>query len=168
MNADTPASAVEPTPADQTANPALGPSAASTPTSAPLADLSLPIPAEWLAQLESITTKTRRPLVEVGREAIARYLAITITEAAEIERLRSELSALKTQLTRLDAIDAVLARLSRRQDTLERSPLQQQHPAVSTASSTQPNASPPIEEKSDEDWGLFDDEPDEVLTDFLQ
>ena len=162
-------------PPETGADPAPRPS--SEATDSPLGELNLTVPAEWIAQLEAIAATTRRSLDEVGREAVARHLAITIGESAEVARLRSELAALKQQLTRLDAIDAILARLSRRQDALERSPQPDRQAAGQTARvSSDPRiatdankAIAPNNPQTDaEDWGLFDDEPDEVLDDFLE
>ncbi len=128
-------------------------------------ELHLSVPAEWVAQLDAIAAASQRPRDEVCREAIARYLAASDRDQLsrdEVIRLESELAALRQQLGRLDAVETALARLTRRQDSLERATDEPQkvRPAepVSSASTAEDDA---------EDWGLFDDEPDEILADFL-
>lgn len=126
--------------------------------------LSVVVPAAWVAQIDGIAAETERSRAEICREAIARYLTVAAGERDEIASLKAELSALQQQLARLDAIEAALARLSRRQDTLERSTPASDPSPRSQAAAAPATAAPPADA---EDWGLFDDEPDEVLADFL-
>ncbi|NEO26742.1 MAG: hypothetical protein F6K03_07555 [Kamptonema sp. SIO4C4] len=103
------------------------------------------VPSQWRSKLEQLA-KTRNTTVDrIGYEAIAQYLGETV------ESSETRLASLETQMS---SLQKTLSQLN-----LTVASLQNQLITSSPASSPQP---PP-----DADTELLEDEPDEILYDFL-
>jgi hypothetical protein len=149
------------------------------------------VPQEWVEQLEKIAKQTGKSVNELVRDAIAQYLGVgeqpseftplvnrppnppnlggeqvvNLPKARDFEQLSAELATYKTQLTQLNqkvndllSYSQLVTTLQIRLTSLEGKIIQNhQDKAIATTSSELIN--------TDED--TYDDEPDEILPDFL-
>jgi hypothetical protein len=105
-----------------------------------IARLETTLPRPWLDRLQTLARDQGKSLEEVTREAIATYLGLS--------PLEMEIAALKLQIGEIAGLSTQIAALHLRLSRLEGRTLPPTPPA-------------PMEEEE------YDDEPDEVLNDFL-
>ncbi|AFY78771.1 MAG: ribbon-helix-helix protein, CopG family [Hydrococcus sp. C42_A2020_068] len=130
------------------------------------ATLEVNVPQAWIEQFETLANQSGRSASELVREALARYLDISGQQpATSLDRLSSELKTFKAELAELtQKVNALseksylITTMSARLTTLER--------AISLGNLKQTTTSTPCQ-LMDTDDDDYDDEPDEILTDFL-
>jgi outer membrane murein-binding lipoprotein Lpp len=131
------------------------------------ARLEANVPQAWIEQFETLAKQNGRSVCELVREALARYLGISGQQpATSLDRLSSELKTFKAELAELtQKVNALseksylITTMSARLTTLER--------AIALDNSMQTTASTTPSQSMDADDNDYDDEPDEILTDFL-
>lgn len=136
------------------------------------------IPQDWKVKIDTIAAQTGRTSDQVVYEAIARYLQQQDLQQQDLQRQASgNDDLLQPLVSRLESLEqeAVVARealaqvqrLSVKLEQLERA-IAFSSPAIATLSNVPINSSPiaahPIDNESDE----IEDEPDEILWDFLE
>lgn len=125
------------------------------------------VPQEWVEQLETIAKQTGQSVNDLVREAIAQYLGVekfSFSTPPDWERLNAELTTYKTQLEELNqkiddlsTYSQLVTTLQMRLTALEGRVIQNnQDEAIVTSS-------PELDINEDD----YDDEPDEILFDFL-
>ncbi|OKH24494.1 hypothetical protein NIES593_07410 [Hydrococcus rivularis NIES-593] len=130
------------------------------------ATLEVNVPQAWIEQFETLANQSGRSASELVREALAHYLGISGQQpATSLDRLSSELKTFKAELAELtQKVNALseksylITTMSARLTTLER--------AIALGNSTQTATAAPSQ-LMDTDDDDYDDEPDEILTDFL-
>ena len=131
--------------------------------------LEIAVPQGWYAKLEDLAKQTGRSQTELVQEALAQYLEVTAAQRSpvlvQIEHFESELANLRQKVTELEPYKQQVGKLLVRLEAVERKLSQvekQDTPPLPFENEPARNLS--VEEADDDD---FDDEPDEVLTDFL-
>lgn len=126
--------------------------------------ISCQVPSAWKAKLERLATERHRAPEQIFYEAIAQYLGETaVTEAAErdpmvmfsaeIAVLRQEVSSLRAMIQ--SATQPFLAQADQSNSSAD----------ISAAPAMR---STPSSSLTDDDWDEDEDEPDEILYDFLE
>ncbi|MGF1481709.1 MAG: ribbon-helix-helix protein, CopG family [Cyanophyceae cyanobacterium] len=117
--------------------------------------LGAPVPQKWIERFELLSAQTGRSLTELVREAIAQYIGMDREVTVELEE---EIVELKQKVSELEPHKQQLKSLHVRLEILEQKLSQTQ------ADKTFQQSATPSPMLDDDD---FDDEPDEILTDFL-
>ncbi|MGC9526471.1 MAG: ribbon-helix-helix domain-containing protein [Limnospira sp.] len=122
--------------------------------------VNIAIPQEWAHRLQERSRQTGCPISELLREAVGQYLATDIPTSSpspvELELLKREVSELRRQLFVLEKTVPAFKLLESRVAMLER--------RVGWGRVTPGSSTAPAVDDDDEE---IDDEPDEILTDFL-
>ncbi|MDT9255849.1 MAG: ribbon-helix-helix protein, CopG family [Limnospira sp. PMC 1254.20] len=127
----------------------------SDPMSAPNdITLTVTVSQELMQEIEQKSQENGHSITQLVQEAIREYLALN--NATDIELLRRQIIELQRQLLTLEKIPQYLTAVETRVAILER--------RLGSVSITNQRSSLPTVAADDED---FDDEPDEILTDFL-
>jgi hypothetical protein len=108
-----------------------------------IARLEIPLPRVWLDRLQSLAREQGKSIEEITREAIATYLGVS--------SLEMEIIDLKREMKAVSSLSMQISDLNRRLCQLEAGSLPIRPIAVDS-----------------EDDGEYEDEPDEILNDFLQ
>lgn len=121
--------------------------------------LETTIPQEWMDRFEDLAKQTGRSLTELIQEALAQYIGADLgaRSPSQLEQFRSELAFLRQKVTELEPYKERVEMLSVRLEAIEGKRSQAENKSTSSQNL-------PLDEADDDD---FDDEPDEILTDFL-
>lgn len=128
--------------------------------------LGAKVPQEWLNQFEELAKQTGRSLTELVREALAQYIGVQENLSSGVSQLKAfeaELALLKQKVASLESYKHQVTQLTLRLGAIEQVMVQAQTQAI-TPSTSSFSDSLLIETGAIDD---VDDEPDEVLRDFL-
>ncbi|NCO75591.1 MAG: hypothetical protein GW795_06260 [Cyanobacteria bacterium] len=123
-------------------------------------NLTLDLPLQWTEKIEQLALEKQQPLSELITDIIGVYLSYNLDEL-NISRLQENYQELNKKVQILEAKDHYIDRLEHRLFIIEKlvSSLQTQISPYPRDKSI--SYAPIIEEE-------FEDEPDEILTDFLE
>jgi predicted transcriptional regulator len=124
--------------------------------------LSTKVPRSWGNKLEELAEQTGRSPTDLLREALAQYLGVEDQKSADIDRLgaiEAELAALNQKVAELEPYKTQMVAILTRLVVVERAVANNQHPGNITQT-----FSVEMQAIADDD---IDDEPDEILIDFL-
>ncbi|MBW4619953.1 MAG: hypothetical protein KME17_11440 [Cyanosarcina radialis HA8281-LM2] len=124
--------------------------------------LSTKVPRSWGNKLAELSDRTGRSLPNLLREAVAQYLGVEEQKSSDLARLaaiEAELAALNQKVAELEPYKTQMVTIVTRLVAIERSIAQDRHPG-----NISPALSVEMQAIADDD---IDDEPDEILIDFL-
>jgi predicted transcriptional regulator len=124
--------------------------------------LSTKVPRSWGNKLEELAEQTGRSPTDLLREALAQYLGVEDEKTAEMDRLRAietELAGLNQKVTELEPYKTQMTVILTKLAIIERAIASNQYPGNITQTFA-------VEMQAIADDDL-DDEPDEILIDFL-
>jgi predicted transcriptional regulator len=129
--------------------------------------LSTQVPQTWAKKLEVLAEQTGRSLTELVREAVAQYLGVEEQKYSEVklEQVEAELVLLKQKVAELEPYKAQVATILMRLAVIEQAIAQDREPInISQTFSAATSWSANMQALVNDD---IDDEPDEILIDFL-
>ncbi len=121
-------------------------------------NLNLELPLEWLEKIESLAQKEGQTLEETMTDLIGQNLGLDI-QALKLNRLRKQNLELEQRLAVLESQDYQIEKLNHRLEIMEKLIAQLQTQRFSSR--------PTLLNLPAVDDDDIEDEPDEVLTDFL-
>lgn len=129
--------------------------------------LGATVPQEWIDRFEKLAKQRGHSVTEVVRDALAKYIGIDANSAkmfSQLEQCQTEIKLLKKKITELELYKTQIKDLSIRLSCVEQNIGKIQTQSINTNSKAS-SETWLIKDTIDEDD--FDDEPDEILTDFL-
>jgi hypothetical protein len=117
------------------------------------------IPTDWSQQLETIAQENNTSKMAIISQAIAQYLVVDYDKfylTSKLEKMSAELDNLRQKITQIEPHTHQITILNNRLTILEKTLAAMSGEVVLNQSFAEP--------LNDEDW---EDEPDEILTDFL-
>lgn len=127
--------------------------------------LGATVPQEWIDKFEILAKQTGRSVTDLVREALAQYIGIdksSSTIVSQLEQFQSELKLLKQKIREVELYKTQIRELSVRLAVVEQSMGKVRTQLISSDLSSSSEVEL-IESEIDED---YEDEPDEILTDF--
>lgn len=128
--------------------------------------LGATVPQEWIDKFELLAKHRGRSVSELVRDALAQYIGIDESSSkivSQLAQFQAELKLLKQKITEVELYKTQIKELSVRLAVVEQNMGKAQSQLFSSNSSS--SEAWLIDNEIDEDY--IDDEPDEVLTDFL-
>ncbi|WP_013322874.1 ribbon-helix-helix protein, CopG family [Gloeothece verrucosa] len=130
--------------------------------------LGAKVPQEWINQFEKLAQQSGRSVTELVRDALAQYIGIDASSSkvvSQLEQVQIELKLLRQKIAEMELYKTQIRELSVRLAAVEQSRGKERSQFLSPNSLSFSQSSL-IKSETEEDED-YEDEPDEVLTDFL-
>ncbi|ACK69337.1 CopG domain protein DNA-binding domain protein [Gloeothece citriformis PCC 7424] len=130
--------------------------------------LGATVPQEWIDKFEQLAKQTNRPVSDLVREALAQYIGIDENSSriiSQLEQFKEDLQLLRQRVTETELyktqIRDLLLRLAVVEQSLSKGQTSVMSPNVNLFSQAK------LKEETENYEDDIEDEPDEILTDFI-